>query len=228
MSKRTKVLLVDDEPDILEFLGYNFISEGYEVRMVNNGQKAVKEVEEFKPDLVILDIMMPEMDGIETCQLLRSKSENNDIIVVFLTARGEDYSQIAGFDAGSDDYLVKPISPKVLMKRVDAILKRRSSRDSMFDENKQINDRIVINREYYTVLKDNKEIVLPRKEFEILSFIASKPNRLFSREEIFNHIWGTDTIVGDRTMDVYIRKIRSKIGEDFIKTIKGVGYKFVQ
>ncbi|MDA3821407.1 MAG: response regulator transcription factor [Bacteroidales bacterium] len=228
MAEKTKILLVDDEPDILEFLEYNFISEGYEVKTANNGKTALEIAASYKPQLIVLDIMMLEMDGIETCQEIRKNPENNDVLVVFLTARGEDYSQIAGFEAGSDDYLIKPISPKVLIKRVEAILKRKRKKEATALTDDSLDDRVVINREYYTVLKGKKEIELPRKEFEILSFIASKPNRLFSREEIFNHIWGTDTIVGDRTMDVYIRKIRSKIGDDYIKTVKGVGYKFVQ
>ena len=228
MSEKTRILIVDDEPDIVEFLSFNFEREGYDVKAACNGIEAVEVAMEFSPRLIIMDLMMPEMDGIEACQLIRQNAASYDPIIVLLTARGEDYSQIAGFDAGADDYVVKPISPKVMIARMKALMKlKEGKRSSLFGKSDTENS-LTINREYYSVFKNNQEIQLPRKEFEILSFMAEKPNRLFSREEIFNHIWGTDTIVGERTMDVYIRKIRSKIGDNYIRTIKGVGYKFVQ
>ncbi len=228
MSEKSRILIVDDEPDIVEFLSFNFEREGYSVRSASNGIEAVEVALEFKPWLIIMDLMMPEMDGIEACQIIRQKAESFDPVIVLLTARGEDYSQIAGFDAGADDYIVKPISPKVLIARMRALMKRKKSEIGSLYSNGNSDGGLTINREYYSVFKDKQEIQLPRKEFEILSFMAEKPNRLFSREEIFNHIWGSDTIVGERTMDVYIRKIRSKIGDNYIRTIKGVGYKFVQ
>lgn len=228
MSEKTRILLVDDEPDIVEFLSFNFEREGFAVRTASNGIEAIDVAMEFSPRLIIMDLMMPEMDGIEACQVIRQNAESYDPIIVLLTARGEDYSQIAGFDAGADDYLVKPISPKVMIARMKALLKRNARKEASSHVINNLEKSLKISREYYSVYKNNKEIQLPRKEFEILSFMAEKPNRLFSREEIFNHIWGTDTIVGERTMDVYIRKIRSKIGEDYIRTVKGVGYKFVQ
>jgi two-component system alkaline phosphatase synthesis response regulator PhoP len=228
MSEKSRILIVDDEPDIVEFLSFNFEREGYIVKNASNGIEAIDLAMEFKPRLIIMDLMMPDMDGIEACQIIRQNADSYDPVILLLTARGEDYSQIAGFDAGADDYVVKPVSPKVLIARVKVLLKRKKMEDAPFRLNGNSENHLTINREYYSVFKNNKEIQLPRKEFEILSFMAEKPNRLFSREEIFNHIWGTDTIVGERTMDVYIRKIRSKIGDDYIKTIKGVGYKFVQ
>ncbi len=228
MSEKTRILIVDDEPDIVEFLSFNFEREGYVVKSACNGVEAVDVAMEFKPQLIIMDLMMPKMDGIEACQLIRQKAESFDPVIVLLTARGEDYSKIAGFDAGADDYVVKPISPKVMIAKMKALLKRKKCDDAPVFSDRNSESSLTINREYYSVFKNNLEIQLPRKEFEILSFMAEKPNRLFSREEIFNHIWGTDTLVGERTMDVYIRKIRSKIGDDYIRTIKGVGYKFVQ
>ncbi len=219
-------MIVDDEPDIREFLEFNFSMEGFQVKTAKNGRDAISLARIFIPHVVILDIMMPEMDGIATCEAIRQDSKLEDPIVILLTARGEDYSQIAGFEAGSDDYVVKPISPKVLIAKVRALLKRKYSGE--YNDTGLRDKELVINKEFYAVYKNDQEINLPRKEFEILSFIAEKPNRLFSREEIFNHIWGSDTFVGDRTMDVYIRNIRSKIGHSYIRTIKGVGYKFVQ
>ncbi|MFO7670059.1 MAG: response regulator transcription factor [Bacteroidales bacterium] len=228
MSEKSRILIVDDEPDIVEFLSFNFEREGFIVRNASNGIEAIDLALEFKPRLIIMDLMMPDMDGIEACQIIRQNAPSYNPVIVLLTARGEDYSQIAGFDAGADDYVVKPVSPKVLIARINALLKRKKMDDVPNPLNGNLENNLIINREFYSVFKNNKEIQLPRKEFEILSFMAEKPNRLFSRDEIFNHIWGTDTIVGERTMDVYIRKIRSKIGDDYIKTIKGVGYKFVQ
>jgi two-component system alkaline phosphatase synthesis response regulator PhoP len=221
-------LIVDDEPDIIEFLQFNFQKEGFEVSTSDNGKSAIENALKNRPHVILMDIMMPELDGIEACQEIRQHAGTYNPLICLLTARGEDYSQLAGFEAGADDYVVKPISPKVLIARVKALLKvKNGSEYHPIDQGKVEND-IIINREYYSVVKNNREIQFPRKEFEILALMASRPNRLFSRDEIFNHIWGTDTIVGERTMDVYIRKIRSKIGDNYIKTIKGVGYKFVQ
>lgn len=228
MSEKTRILIVDDEPDIVEFLLFNFEREGFAVRTAINGIEAIDVAMEFRPKLIIMDLMMPEMDGMEAFQIIRQNAESYDPIIVLLTARGEDYSQIAGFDAGADDYVVKPISPKVMIARMRALLKRNMRKEASSYASNNLENSLTISREYYSVFKNNEEIQLPRKEFEILSFMAEKPNRLFNREEIFNHIWGTDTTVGERTMDVYIRKIRSKIGDDYIRTIKGVGYKFVQ
>lgn len=228
MSEKTNILIVDDEPDIIEFLSFNFEREGFSVRSASNGIEALDMAIKFSPRLIIMDVMMPEMDGIEACKHIRQNADSYDPIIILLTARGEDYSKIAGFDAGADDYVVKPISPKVMIARVKALMKLKEGKLSASLVKAGQDNSLTINKEYYSVFKNNQEIQLPRKEFEILSFIAEKPNRLFSREEIFNHIWGTDTIVGERTMDVYIRKIRSKIGDDYIRTIKGVGYKFVQ
>lgn len=228
MTGKSRILLVDDDPDVVEVLGYNFTEEGFEVRSTNNGRSAIEIAREFRPRLILLDILMPEMDGIETCKRIRQIPECRDVLIVFLSAQEEDYSQITGFEAGSDDYVVKPFSIKVLMSRIKALLRRKELVRTENQGNNEEGDSLVVNREYYMVYKNDREISLPRKEFEILSFIASQPNRLFSREEIFNHIWGTDTIVGDRTLDVHIRKIRSRIGDDYIRTVKGVGYKFVQ
>lgn len=219
-------MIVDDEPDIREFLEFNFSKEGFEVMTAKNGKEAMDKAFRFLPQVILLDIMMPEMDGIKTCEQIRQNNDLDNPIIILLTARGEDYSQMAGYDAGSDDYVVKPVSPKVLIAKVKALLKRKHG-SQLSPNGNSLTENLVINKEYYAVYKNKKEINLPRKEFEILSFMAAKPNRLFSREEIFNHIWGSDTFVGDRTMDVYIRNIRSKIGENYIRTVKGVGYKFV-
>jgi two-component system, OmpR family, alkaline phosphatase synthesis response regulator PhoP len=228
MINNRRILIVDDEPDIVEFLQFNFQEEGFEVFTADNGEWAVQQALEYRPDVVLMDIMMPVMDGIKACQEIRQHEGKFHPLICLFTARGEDYSQLAGYDAGADDYVVKPVSPKVLVARVKALLKIKNGHANLVPDFRRTDNEITINREYYTVIKDKKEIQLPRKEFEILSLMASRPNRLFSRDEIFNHIWGSDTIVGDRTMDVYIRKIRSKIGDNYIKTIKGVGYKFVQ
>ena len=228
MMKRSRILLVDDDPDIIEVLGYNFNREGFEVQTTDNGRSAIELAREFKPHLILLDIMMPEMDGIEACINIRQIPECKDALIVFLTAQVEDYSQISGFEAGSDGYILKPFNVRVLMSKTKALLRRRQILSSNQILNNISENSIVINKEAYLVYKNKEEITLPRKEFEILSFIASKPNRLFSREEIFSHIWGNDAVVGDRIIDVHIRKIRSKIGDDYIKTVKGLGYKFVQ
>ncbi|HIS34993.1 MAG TPA: response regulator transcription factor [Candidatus Avirikenella pullistercoris] len=220
-----KVLLVDDEPDILEFVSYNLTKEGFDVYTASNGKEAVTKALEIIPHLVILDVMMPVMDGVEACEQMRSYEQLKHTIIAFLTARGEDYSQIAGFDAGADDYISKPISPKVLVSRVKALLKRLDAGEggNEHDQEKYLR----IDRERYLVITETgKELSLPRKEFELLALLYSKPHKVFSREEIFSAVWGDDVIVGDRTIDVHIRKLREKIGENHIVTIKGVGYKY--
>lgn len=221
-----KILLVDDEPDILEFLGYNLRKEGYEVYTCSNGKDGLATAKAKHPHLIILDVMMPEMDGIETCREIRTIPDMKDTLVIFLTARGEDYSQIAGFDAGADDYVTKPIKPRVLVSRVKALLRRYNPVPG--DEKRPLteHDGYTIDRERYAVIKDGQEFHLPRKEFELLSLLFSKPNKVFTREEILSGIWGDDVIVGDRTIDVHVRKIREKFPEMNIRTIKGVGYKF--
>ncbi|MBC8755516.1 response regulator transcription factor [Kordia sp. YSTF-M3] len=224
-KKDIKILLVDDEPDILEIVGYNLSSEGYQISTATNGIEAIAKAKKVKPHLIIMDVMMPEMDGIEACENIRKDSNLANTIITFLTARGEDYSQVAGFDAGADDYITKPIKPKVLVSKVKALLRRLKDDDS----NAQIVTvgNIVINREEYKILKDGVEIILPRKEFELLSLLASRPGKVFKREEILDRVWGNEVIVGGRTIDVHIRKLREKIGEDHFKTVKGVGYKYV-
>ncbi len=223
-NSQFKILLVDDETDVLEFLSYNLKKEGYQVLKAKNGREGLILARNENPHLVILDVMMPEMDGIETCREIRLLPGFSETIVVFLTARGEDYSQIAGFEAGADDYITKPIKPKVLTSRVKALLRRYRSRKSP-DQPVNLPD-LTIDREKYVVIKDGKEISLPKKEFELLLLLTSRPNKVFSREEIFSSVWGNDVIVGDRTIDVHVRKIREKIGLENIKTIKGVGYKY--
>ena len=223
------ILLVDDEPDVLEFLSYNLSKENYEVYTASNGNDAITIASDKKPDMIILDVMMPEMDGIETCAKIKNIPSLHNTMIVFLTARGEDYSQIAGFDAGADDYITKPIKPKVLISRIKAILKRMSNiSGNIQPSSKGIiqTENLVIDQEKFIVLNKGKEVILPKKEFLLLSLLASKPFKVFGREEILSHIWGNDILVGDRTIDVHIRKIREKIGDDCIKTIIGIGYKF--
>jgi len=225
-----KILLVDDESDILEFLSYNLKKEGFQVETANNGLEGIEVAKKIKPHLIVLDVMMPEMDGIETCEKIREMPDLSDVLITFLTARSEDYSQIAGFDAGADDYISKPIKPKVLISRVKAMLKRANRSNDNFDDNTnsliQIGT-IAIDRERYLVIKGEEELSLPRKEFELLLLLSSRPQRVFTREEIYNGVWGENIIVGDRTIDVHIRKLREKLGDNLIKTVKGVGYKFV-
>lgn len=220
-----RVLIVDDEPDILEFVGYNLRKEGYEVYTAANGRDGVKKALEINPHLILLDVMMPEMDGIETCREIRQHDSLAHTIVAFLSARGEDYSQIAGFDAGADDYITKPIRMNLLLSRVKAILKR-AEQDSGTTSPLDSGRSVIMDRERFLVIKDGKEIVLPRKEFNLLELLYSKPQKVFTREEIFSQVWGNDVIVGDRTIDVHIRKLREKIGDEHIVTVKGVGYKY--
>ena len=222
MIEISKILLVDDEIDILEFLSYNLKKEGFIVDTCNNGKSALKKVSSFNPDLVILDVMMPEMDGIEVCEKIREKQRYDDILILFLTARSEDYSELAGFSAGADDYITKPIKPKLLVSRVNAILKRKRKKKN--DGPIEIGD-IHINKSNHKLLYLNNEIHLARKEFNLLYYLMTVPGKVFTREEIISTIW-KDAIVGDRTVDVHIRKIREKIGSNHIKTIKGIGYKF--
>jgi len=224
-KKDTKILLVDDEPDILEIVGYNLSSEGYQVITADNGATAVVKAKKHKPHLIILDVMMPEMDGIEACEKIRAIPELAETVITFLTARGEDYSQVAGFDAGADDYITKPIKPKLLISKVKALLRRFKEDDEGTPKMELGN--LVINREEYKIILENKEIILPRKEFELLALLASKPGKVFKREDILDRVWGNEVVVGGRTIDVHIRKLREKIGDKKFKTVKGVGYKFV-
>ncbi len=221
-----KILLVDDEADILEIVGYNLSSEGYQVTTAKNGVEAIKKAKKHKPQLIILDVMMPEMDGIEACEKLRGIPDLSNTIITFLTARGEDYSQVAGFDAGADDYITKPIKPKVLVSKVKALLRRLKESDNHLDTIIKVG-ALVINREEYKITNKGQEIILPRKEFELLSLLATRPNKVFKREEILDKVWGNEVVVGGRTIDVHIRKLREKIGDKSFKTVKGVGYKFV-
>ena len=223
-KKDIKVLLVDDEIDILEIIGYNLSQEGYQVFTAMNGKEAVQKAKKHIPHLIIMDVMMPEMDGMEACEIIRRTPELSQVIITFLTARSEDYSLVAGFDAGADDYITKPIKPKVLVSKVKALL-RRLKGDEINSENFTVGP-IEINREEYKIINDGVEIVLPRKEFELLYLLASKPGKVFKREDILDKVWGSEVVVGGRTIDVHIRKLREKIGEDLFKTIKGVGYKF--
>lgn len=224
-KKDIKILLVDDEPDILEIVGYNLSNEGYQVITATNGVEAVKIAKKELPQLIILDVMMPEMDGIEACEIIRKHADLKNTVITFLTARGEDYSQVAGFDAGADDYITKPIKPKVLVSKVKALLRR--FKDQEVVDSVKIGN-LVINRDEYKIVLNGKEIILPRKEFELLSLLASKPGKVFKRDEILDKVWGNEVVVGGRTIDVHIRKLREKIGDKSFKTIKGVGYKFVE
>ena len=218
-----KILIADDEPDILEIVGYNLSQEGYQIVTAANGREAIAKAKKEMPDLIIMDVMMPEMDGIEACENIRKIPELQDTIITFLTARSEDYSQVAGFDAGADDYIAKPIKPKVLVSKVKALL-RRLKEDNQATSTLTVGN-IEINREEYKIISSGKEIILPRKEFELFYLLATKPGKVFTREEILDKVWGNEVVVGGRTIDVHIRKLREKIGDDFFKTIKGVGYK---
>ena len=220
----TKILIVDDDPDIIEILTYNLSNEGYDVKSAVNGIEAIKKAKKFIPDIILLDVMMPEMDGIEACSNLREIESLSKSMIIFLSARGEDFTQIAAFDAGADDYINKPVKPKILLKKISSISRR------IFSEINNTSNIIVgslsIDRESYSVTHEKDEITLPRKEFELLYLLASKPGKVLTRDEIMFKVWGTQVVVGDRTIDVHVRKLREKIGEKYIKTIKGVGYKF--
>jgi len=226
-----RILLVDDEKDILEFLGYNLKNEGFRTYTATNGKDAVRLVMEIRPHLVLMDVMMPEMDGIAACEEIRKIEEVNQPMVAFLTARGEDYSQIAGFEAGGDDYITKPIKPRVLVSRVKALLKRidlkvQNHREAGSESKIHAGD-LIVDKERYMVTKKGKDISLPRKEFELLSLLISRPEKVFTREEILDRVWGENIVVGDRTIDVHIRKLREKLGSKNIITIKGIGYKYI-
>ena len=226
MSQIPKILVVDDDPDIVEILRYNLSLAGYDVKAASNGKEAIKKAKIFIPEIILLDVMMPEMDGIEACSLIREIPSLNNTHIIFLSARNEDYTQISAFDAGGDDYISKPVKPKILLKKISSIFKRIQKK-----ENKsQLIDlgEIKIDRSKYLVFINKNEIQLPKKEFELFFLLASKPGDVFSRDQIMNKVWGSDIIVGDRTIDVHIRKLREKIGDLYFKTVKGVGYKFNQ
>jgi two-component system, OmpR family, alkaline phosphatase synthesis response regulator PhoP len=225
-KKEIRILLVDDEPDILEIVGYNLTQEGYQVITATNGREAITKAKKHLPQLIIMDVMMPEMDGMEACEAIRKLPELSNVIITFLTARSEDYSQVAGFDAGADDYIAKPIKPKVLVSKIKGLLRRIKNDEPAANSETLVLGDIVINREEYKIIKDNVEIILPRKEFELFYLLASKPGKVFKRDEILDKVWGSEVVVGGRTIDVHIRKLREKISEDLFKTIKGVGYKF--
>lgn len=223
-NKDITILLVDDEPDILEIIRYNLDAEGYKIKTAENGLKAISIAKKTKPQLILLDVMMPKMDGLEACRNMRKLPELSETVIAFLTARGEDYSELAGFDAGADDYITKPIKPKVLVGRVKGLLRRFKLPEV---EKQMVFGNLTIIQDEYKILLETEEMTLPRKEFELLSLLASQPGKVFTREDILNQIWGLDVIVGDRTIDVHIRKLREKIGDNKFKTVKGVGYKFV-
>lgn len=226
MSKISKILVVDDDPDIVEILRYNLSLGGYDVKSAMNGKDAIIKAKIFLPEIILLDVMMPEMDGIETCSILKEIPSLSNTRIIFLSARNEDYTQLSAFDAGADDYISKPVKPKILLKKIASIFKRINKSKN----NKQSIDlgEIKIDRNSYLVLKNKNEISLPRKEFELLFLLASKPGKVFTRDEIMSKVWGSEVIVGDRTIDVHIRKLREKIGDLYFKTVKGVGYKFNQ
>jgi two-component system alkaline phosphatase synthesis response regulator PhoP len=224
-KKDIKILLVDDEPDILEIVGYNLAQAGYQISTATNGKEAVKQAIKIKPHLIIMDVMMPEMDGMEACEQIREIPDLKDVIITFLTARNEDYSQVAGFEVGADDYIAKPIKPKLLVSKVKGLLRRLKEEETVAESTSIQVGNLQINREEYKVIKDDQTIILPRKEFELLYLLASKPGKVFTRAEILDKVWGNEVIVGGRTIDVHIRKLREKIDDDIFKTIKGVGYK---
>lgn len=222
--KNIKILLVDDEPDILEFIGYNLKKEGFEIETASNGIEGLKMAKIFRPDLVLLDVMMPQMDGMEMCTELRKLDSFKDILVVFLSARAEDFSQLAGYEAGANDYILKPIKPKVLISKLNALLKLKNTNESPQDEFIKLNN-FEINRVTYKVTFQGTEYLLPRKEFELIALLGSNPERVFKREEILEKVWGNEVVVGGRTIDVHMRKLREKFGNDRFSTIKGIGYK---
>jgi len=225
-NKNIKILVVDDEPDIVEIISYNLKQENYQVFTSDNGNDAINIAYEQKPNLIILDVMMPEMNGIEVCEILRSNKIFTNIIIMFLSARGEDFTHLAAYEAGADDYVNKPIKPKLLVSKVKSLLRRLNLSNQIFTM-KLIYKELIIDKEEYTVKVKGDKIILPRKEFELLFLLSSNPNKVIHREKIMNKIWGDDVVVGDRTIDVHIRKLREKIGQNYIKTIKGVGYKFI-
>lgn len=222
--KNIKILLVDDEPDILEFIGYNLKKEGFEIETAQNGIEGLKQAKIFRPDLILLDVMMPQMDGMEMCAELRKLDSFQDTLVVFLSARAEDFSQLAGYDAGANDYILKPIKPKVLISKLNALLKLKQPNEAAKDEFIKLNN-FEINRETYKVNYQGQDFLLPRKEFELIALLASNPERVFKREEILEKVWGNEVVVGGRTIDVHMRKLREKFGNDRFSTIKGIGYK---
>ena len=224
-STKQKILIVDDEPDILELIEYNLKKEGYQVFLARNGQEAVAEAKRSLPDLIVLDIMMPKMDGIEACRIMRTMPEFKNTFMVFLTARSEEYSEIAGFNVGADDYIAKPIKPRALVSRINAILRRNAPADEVTDNKLEIGD-LVIDREAYLVYQRGVKVVLAKKEFELLYLLASKPGKVYTREVILKNIWEDSVVVTNRTIDVHIRKLREKLGDDCVATVKGVGYKF--
>ena len=225
-NSKYSILLVDDEEDIIEFLSYNLKKEGYNVITANNGIKAIEKAKKHKPNLILMDVMMPEMDGIGAVREIRKVQELDNIIIMFLTARSEYYSQIAGFESGADDYVSKPIKPRVLLSRISPILRRTADKEKLGQSSVLEVDGLIINREKFVVVKNGIELMLPNKEFKIVYLLASAPNKVFSRDEIFENVWDEDVIVGDRTIDVHIRKIREKLGNEYIRTVKRVGYKF--
>ncbi|TFF37325.1 response regulator transcription factor [Mucilaginibacter psychrotolerans] len=222
---KQKILIVDDEPDILELIEYNLKKEGYQVFSARNGQEAVAEAKKTLPDLIVLDIMMPKMDGIEACRIMRTMPEFKNTFMVFLTARSEEYSEIAGFNVGADDYIAKPIKPRALVSRINAILRRNAPPEEVTDNKLEIGN-LVIDREAYLVYKEGVKVVLAKKEFELLYLLASKPGKVYTREVILKNIWEDSVVVTNRTIDVHIRKLREKLGDDVVATVKGVGYKF--
>lgn len=226
MSKIPKILVVDDDPDIVEILRYNLSLGGYDVKSAANGKEAIKKAKIFLPEIILLDVMMPEMDGIEACSLIKEIPSLVNTRIIFLSARSEDYTQISAFDAGADDYISKPVKPKILLKKIESIFKRLTKK------NEEINlidlGEVKIDRNSYLVYLKNQEIALPRKEFELFYLLASKPGKVFTRDEIMGKVWGSEVVVGDRTIDVHIRKLREKIGDLYFKTVKGIGYKFNQ
>lgn len=224
-NSKQKILIVDDEPDILELIEYNLNKEGYQVYIAHNGQEAVAEAKKYLPDLIILDVMMPKMDGIEACRIMRTMPEFKNTFMVFLTARSEEYSEIAGFNVGADDYIAKPIKPRALVSRINAILRRNLPSDVSPDNKVEIGD-LVIDREAFLVFQKGEKVVLAKKEFELLYLLASKPGKVYTREAILKNIWEDSVVVTNRTIDVHIRKLREKLGENYVSTVKGVGYKF--
>ncbi|WP_107038509.1 response regulator transcription factor [Brumimicrobium mesophilum] len=226
MNNKATILFADDDPDILEMISYNLEKDGYTVHKAVNGEEAVALSEKVKPDLILLDVMMPKMDGVQVCEAIRSKELDCQPLIAFLTSRAEDYSQIAGFNAGGDDYINKPIRPKVLLSRIEALLRRSGGNNTPTDSVQEVNQDLVLDTDRYLLLFKGEELYLPKKEFELLSFLMRKPGIVANRDQILAEVWGDDTIVGERTVDVHIRKLREKIGGNYIKTIKGVGYTF--